>query len=187
MFCRESFGKILKMRKMSSFSRTGRSTNSIDWKESCDELAVYFKDIMTNFGCVRDRCTVFTLGLDTNITKNGLNMFLESPHFLFLNISWDLACCGDLMFCRNFLSNSLTKGQIIQYTFLPIWVVLDLSFTYALVSSKSNNWHLLLKCSNSTAKHFSPVQLRSRGIRRVACCLSMFIKMSFFWVGLGLF
>ena len=44
MFCEESFGKILKMREMSSFSgRTGRSTNSIDWNESCDKHAVYFR------------------------------------------------------------------------------------------------------------------------------------------------
>ena len=28
---------------MSSFSRTGRSTNSIDWNESCDKHAVYFR------------------------------------------------------------------------------------------------------------------------------------------------
>ena len=34
MFCEESLGKILKMQKMSSFSRTGRSTNSIDCNES---------------------------------------------------------------------------------------------------------------------------------------------------------
>ena len=43
MFCEESFGKILKMREMSSFSRTGRSTNSIDWNESCDKHAVYLR------------------------------------------------------------------------------------------------------------------------------------------------
>ena len=43
MFCEESFGKILKMREVSSFSRTGQSTNSIDWNESCDKHAVYFR------------------------------------------------------------------------------------------------------------------------------------------------
>ena len=75
----------------------------------------------------------------------------------------------NVTFFKNYLSNSLLTVKSFQSNAQKFpqaipglhMAAFDLSFTYVLVSSKSSNQHLLLKCDN-ILKHFSPVQHCSR-------------------------